>query len=180
ISTLLSALFEGNEQKIIGLAVEFKVDANILVFLAQMLVQPWLEQAASMIDPSLLHRRVYSTCPICGVKPIVETSKEGKRFLLCVLCGLIFPAAPFSCIFCGNRDPYTLKSLFPENRLAFRIDYCEKCRCYTKVIIDQKLKERIPSGLEDLLTSDLDIIARSAGLLRIGVAYLNPTAVRHG
>ncbi|MEM3584378.1 MAG: hypothetical protein QW193_03730, partial [Nitrososphaerales archaeon] len=68
---------------------------------------------------------------------------------------------------CGNVDPTTFKFLAPEGYQEFRVDFCEKCKYYLKVIDNSKLKKPIPKGLEDIITIDLDIMANSAGLKRV-------------
>lgn len=166
IRDLLGVVSEGIDGEIVKIARTMQVEQRLLVFLAHMLIQPWAERVASDIDRSFLDRWAQSVCPVCGVKPVVERTIGGKRFLSCTLCSLRFPADPFLCVFCGNSDPYTLKSLVPDDNPAQRVDYCEKCRRYTKVIVKQRLKEELPLWLEDLLTLDLDFMAKSADLVR--------------
>lgn len=180
VSDLLDAVTEASDERIFNIARRLGIEEQFLIFLAHMLIQPWAEQVASEIDPLFLEKWGRPMCPVCGVKPVVEWTIGGKRFLSCMLCGLRFPVDPFLCIFCGNRDPYTLKSLVPDDHPALRVDYCEKCRHYTKVIIEQRLKERIPIGLEDLLTYSLDLVAGSADLVRDWPTSASPTEAQHG
>jgi len=179
IGDLLGAVAEADDEKVVNVATSFGVEGRLLIFLAHMLIQPWAEQVASEIDQAFIEKWGRPECPVCGIRPVVEWTIEGKRFLSCTLCGLRFPIDPFLCPFCGNRDPYTLKSLIPDNYPSFRVDYCEKCRHYTKVIVRERLKERIPIGLEDLLTYDLDLIARSENLVRDWTTGVSPTEAQH-
>jgi len=68
-------------------------------------------------------------------------------------------------VHCGNLDPKTLAFLQIETKPWLRIDYCEKCKHYLKVIDDDKMKTPFPNGLEDVLTISLDRVAKEAGLL---------------
>lgn len=139
---------------------------NLLFFLASMLVQPCLKEIAHKVDRSFLEEWWRPTCPICGRKPYVAKIKTRKRYLLCPLCGAEYLADQFLCVNCGNTDPYTLKFLAPEGFPWLRVDFCEKCRHYTKVIDTDKLEFSIPDGLEDIFTVDLDMMAKDAGLVR--------------
>jgi formate dehydrogenase maturation protein FdhE len=179
ISDLVDALIESSDERVLKIAGRLGVEDQLLIFLAHMLIQPLAEQIAHQVDPSFLERWGRPICPVCGVKPVVEWTIQGKRFLSCMLCGVRFPVEPFLCIFCGNKDPYTLKSLVPDDHPAFRVDYCERCRHYTKVIIETRLKERIPAGLEDLLTYGLDLAAVNAGLVRGRPTSASPTEARY-
>jgi FdhE protein len=86
--------------------------------------------------------------------------------LVCTFCGTEYLSDNFFCVHCGNKDPYTLKYIEVEAKSAFKIDFCTKCKHYIKVIEETKLKDPLPNGLEDILTINLDFIAKDASLLR--------------
>jgi FdhE protein len=144
---------------------QYKVNPKTLLFIASSIVQPFLEEIARQVDQAFLELWWEAHCPICGKKPVVARIKNRKRYLICSLCGAEYLADLFLCVHCNNLDPNTLGFLAIENEPWFRIDYCEKCKHYLKVINDDKLKFSIPNGLEDLLTLSLDQIAKDAGLL---------------
>jgi len=105
-------------------------------------------------------------CPVCGRIPVIAKLKERKRYLTCMFCGAEYLADLFLCVKCGNTDPPTQKFLRPEGSPEFRVDFCEKCKHYVKVIDEDRLKKPIPRGLEDILTLSLDLMAKDAGLIR--------------
>jgi len=61
---------------------------------------------------------------------------------------------------CCIHARYTPKYLTIKAQPAFSIDSCGKCRHYIKMIDEAELKENIPRGLEDILTLNLDLVAK--------------------
>ena len=143
------------------------LDPALILFIVNVLIQPCLEEIAKKIDSSFLERWWRALCPVCGRRPIMARLKSRKRYLICSLCGAEYLADLFLCVNCGNIDPLTLRFLAPEGRPEFRIDFCEKCKHYLKVMDEEKLKRPIPKGLEDVVTIDLDFLAKNAGLIRV-------------
>lgn len=137
-----------------------------LLFIFGTAFQPCLEEIARKVDPVLLENWWQAICPVCGRTPIIARLRQRKRYLSCILCGTEYLADLFLCVKCGNMDQNTLKFILPEESREFRIDFCEKCKYYIKVIDEDKLKTPIPRGLEDILTLDLDLMAKNAGLIR--------------
>lgn len=146
---------------------KLEVDPALILFIISALIQPCLEEIAKKTDSSLLEKWWQAPCPICGRRPITARLRARKRYLICSLCGAEYLADLFLCVNCGNIDPSTLKFLVPEDHPEFRVDFCEKCKHYLKVIDEEKLKKPIPKGLEDIMTIDLDIMANNAGLKRV-------------
>jgi FdhE protein len=100
-------------------------------------------------------------CPVCGRKSKVARMRKGKRYMACSYCGCQYLTDRFICPVCTNNDPTTQGFIsFPEN-LAYEINYCEACNQYIKVIYEERMRKKIPEGLEDLLTRELDIFAQS-------------------
>jgi formate dehydrogenase maturation protein FdhE len=143
------------------------LDPALILFIANVLIQPCLEEIANRTDPSFLERWWRALCPVCGRRPIIAKLKSRKRYLVCSLCGAEYLTDLFLCVNCGNIDPLTLRFLAPEGRTEFRIDFCEKCQHYLKVIDEEKLRRPISKGLEDIITIDLDFLAKTAGLIRV-------------
>ncbi len=144
---------------------EHKINPRTLLFIANSLIQPLLEEIARQLDSSFLELWWEAQCPICGKRPVVARIRNRKRYLVCAFCGAEYLADLFLCVHCGNLDPKTLAFLQIETKPWLRIDYCEKCKHYLKVIDDDKMKTPFPNGLEDVLTISLDRVAKEAGLL---------------
>lgn len=71
------------------------------------------------------------------------------------------------CLYCGNEDHRTLSILYNEDpRESNRVEACEKCKGYLKVITT--FSQTPPESLqaEDLATLHLDYAAQKRGCIR--------------
>lgn len=139
---------------------------DLLILILSTMVQPCLEEIARRVASSFLDDWGNTMCPVCGRKPIIGRLKRRRLHLTCMLCGAEYLSDLFLCVSCGNADPYTLKSLIPTDQPGFRINSCDNCNHYLKVIDEDRTF--IVRGLEDIVTARLDGMARKAGLRRPG------------
>jgi FdhE protein len=159
---------EAKEERIEQMADELGLDKKVFLFLIQSTTKPsieaGMEQLRSEIDPETWLK---GYCPICGSLPSLSLLKEevGKRYLLCSYCGYQWRIDRIFCPFCNNKDQETLHYLFAEGEEAYRIDLCEECHQYIKMIDYRKLEESDPV-LEDLATLHLDLLASQKGYKR--------------
>ena len=163
---LVEASLREDKAPIIKYSEEFKIEASSLLFAVNASVQPFIEEISRRVTPTFYDKWWREQCPICGKTPSVARIRNRRRYLMCDFCGAEYPSDYFLCVHCGNKDPYTLKYLIIDEKPEFQIDFCTKCNHYVKVIITNALKEPIPRFLEDILTLNLDIEAKNAGLLR--------------
>ncbi|MCP8313714.1 MAG: formate dehydrogenase accessory protein FdhE [archaeon] len=163
----VSAALKGDAEYFEKYGERLGINPALILFTVSALIQPCLEEIAKKIDPSFLEKWWQALCPICGRRPMTARLRKRKRYLTCTLCGAEHLADLFLCVNCGNVDPTTLKFLAPEGHPELRVDFCEKCRHYLKVIDDDRLRSPIPRGLEDIMTLNLDFMAKSAGLIRV-------------
>ena len=166
LSKLIEASLRENISIIEEAAKESNVKAELLLYLVSALIQPCLEEIARKIDSQFHDKWWQGSCPVCGRISAVAKNRQGKRFLVCTYCGTEYLFDNFFCVHCGNKDPYTLKFIAVETNPEFKIDFCTKCNHYIKVLEETKLKDPIPKGLEDILTLNLDLLAKNAGLVR--------------
>ena len=163
---LIEATLTENIVPVRKAAEKLDVQPPLLLYIVSVLIQPCLEEIARKTDSSLLDKWWQASCPVCGRIPVVARVRHRKRYLACTFCGTEYLSDRFLCVHCGNKDPYTLKHLIIEAQPALQIDYCTQCRHYIKVIDEARLKENIPKGLEDILTLNLDFVAKKADLVR--------------
>ncbi|NJD75825.1 MAG: formate dehydrogenase accessory protein FdhE [Candidatus Methanoperedens sp.] len=167
IQDAVSAVLKGDAEPFGSYGEKFGIDPALIFFIISSLIQPCIEEIADKTDSSLKEKWWQSQCPVCGRVPMCARSKNNKRYLVCTFCGSRYLADQFLCTNCGNTDPSTLKFLTLEDNPEFRVDYCEKCKHYLKVIDEDKSGRPVPESLEDIITIDLDMIAKDAGLVRI-------------
>lgn len=163
---LIKATLRENIISIKRTAEKLDVPPARLLYIVSLLIQPCLEEIARKTDSSILNKWWQASCPVCGRIPTIAKLREHKRYLVCTFCGAEYLSDRFLCVHCDNKDPYTLKYLIHEAQPAFQIDFCTKCKHYIKVMDEVKLKEPIPRGLEDIITLNLDFLAKNANLLR--------------
>ena len=163
---LIEATLRENISIIEEAAKESDVKIELVLYIISALIQPFLEEIARKIDPQFPDKWWQGSCPVCGRIPATAKSRGGKRFLVCTYCGTEYLSDDFFCVHCDNKDPYTLKFIAIEAKPAFKIDFCTKCNHYIKVLEETKLKDPILKGFEDILTLNLDFIAKDAGLVR--------------
>ncbi|MFZ3066182.1 MAG: formate dehydrogenase accessory protein FdhE [Nitrospirota bacterium] len=111
-----------------------------------------------------------SFCPVCGSLPsigILGGDRDGGMSLVCSLCETQWDFRRLHCPFCGNDNQNDLGYLCSETDEGYRVNYCNKCKLYLK-IVDIRKKGKIYSyPVEDILTLPLDILAQEKGYKRL-------------
>lgn len=104
-------------------------------------------------------------CPICGKEPKIGRIKEeeGARFLFCNQCGIEWPFLRIKCPFCSNEEQQTLAYFTVEDDERYRVDVCNECKRYIKIVDFRETKEEPNLDIEDITTLHLDILATEEG-----------------
>lgn len=104
-------------------------------------------------------------CPICGKEPKIGEIKEkdGKRYLFCSQCGIEWSYKRIKCPFCGNEEQQTLAYFTVEDDERYRVDVCNECRRYIKIVDFRATNEEPNLDVEDIATLHLDILANEEG-----------------
>lgn len=170
LEELFKKVVAEDEKYLDNIAEKFKLNKELLLFLAKNSVTPVLEAYAKELKDYVNQKQWWrSYCPICGSKPIIGElqEKEGKRFLLCSSCGFKWRFKRMVCPFCGDQDPQKHRYFYIEKESrGYRVDVCEKCKKYIKTIDTRQLGEEIVLFVEDLGTLHLDILAQKEGYKR--------------
>ena len=105
-------------------------------------------------------------CPICGKEPKIgeiRESEDGRRYLFCHQCGYKWHFRRIKCPFCGNEEQHSLAYFAVEGEESHRVDVCNKCRRYIKIIELPKSSEDVNLDVEDITTLHLDMLAYEEG-----------------
>lgn len=167
------ALLAGDDAYLYGIAGNTRLDGALLRTLGQHTLRPalcrWHADVKSVVEfdnawSSGLWRQL--GCPLCGSAPHLSEiqGKEGARRLRCGACGLGWGYPRLTCAFCGNQDYHKLGYLSIEGEEEqYRLQTCDLCRHYLKVIVtfDPIAVDYLP--LTDLATLHLDAIAVQQG-----------------
>ncbi|HUR28956.1 MAG TPA: formate dehydrogenase accessory protein FdhE [Planctomycetota bacterium] len=140
-------------------------------YLSRAMLRPWAEVLrAHAITPDRPHHAGH--CPFCGGPPAVGCRRpiaEGEgsqRLLICICCGLEWPWSRVRCPVCFEADPQKLPSFTTPDRPSARIEACETCRKYVKVI-DLAQDPRALPEVDDLDSIGLDLWAVEKGFVRL-------------
>jgi FdhE protein len=104
-------------------------------------------------------------CPICGREPKIGEIRddEGTRYLFCNQCGFEWGYRRIKCPFCGNEEQQTLAYFTIEEDDRYRVDVCNECKRYIKILDFRNTKEKADMDVEDIATLHLDMLANDEG-----------------
>lgn len=104
-------------------------------------------------------------CPICGKEPKIGEIKdeEGRRYLFCNQCGFDWHFKRIVCPFCGNDEQQALAYFTIEGDERYRVDVCNVCKRYIKMVDFRESKEEANLDVEDIATLHLDMLANEEG-----------------
>lgn len=111
-----------------------------------------------------------SFCPVCGSLPgigVLGEKNDGRMSLVCSLCEMQWDFRRMLCPFCINEDQKILGYFYPDSDEGYRVNYCDKCKTYLKIIDVTKKGNIYPFQVEDILTLSLDILAQEKGYKRL-------------
>jgi len=152
------------------------VDESVLATLARSVTFPhWELVSEAWLPDRQLEEWKHSRCPICGgAAALVELRKEAsgaesassvsRRYAHCAFCGTRWILPSVKCLACGSTKAGDAKYFFTSDEPDLRIDFCDGCHCYIKVVDGGKMAGRIHVGLELLTATHLDAIARDKNL----------------
>jgi FdhE protein len=104
-------------------------------------------------------------CPICGREPKIGEVRddEGTRYLFCNQCGFEWEYRRIKCPFCGNEEQQTLAYFTIEEDDRYRVDVCNECKRYIKIVDFRETREKADLDVEDIATLHLDMLANDEG-----------------
>jgi FdhE protein len=103
-------------------------------------------------------------CPICGKEPkIGQIRGEEGRFLFCNQCGFDWHFLRIKCPFCSNEEQQSLAYFTVEGDEQYRVDVCNECKRYIKIVDFRQSKREPNLDVEDIATLHLDILANEEG-----------------
>jgi FdhE protein len=165
--SLLAQVASGDRDAVTEEARRLDLDAGLVRALAQNALRPalraWYRQLAPLAQGIPWHK---GSCFVCGAPATLAELQENNlvKHLRCGQCGADWRVPRLQCMYCGNEDHRTLKHFSPEsNRETARVEACDRCHTYLKVIT-----AFVPSSPEMLIVEDLamlhlDYIAEERG-----------------
>jgi FdhE protein len=104
-------------------------------------------------------------CPVCGREPKIGEirDEEGSRYLFCNQCGFEWSYLRIKCPFCGNEEQQSLAYFTIEGDERYRVDVCNECKRYIKIVDFREAKQKADLDVEDIATLHLDMLANDEG-----------------
>jgi FdhE protein len=168
---LLGHVSGGDYPSLAARAEEQALDPPLLWTLVQSALKPTLQAWCGELAP-LVHTAgewEKACCFICGAPASLgELQGNGQaRHLRCGQCGADWLIRRLQCVYCGNEDASLLGILSPEGRREnVRVDVCDKCHGYLKVVTRFAPSSPEELAVEDLSTLFLDCLAQDRGYRR--------------
>ncbi|WP_418790452.1 formate dehydrogenase accessory protein FdhE [Phosphitispora sp. TUW77] len=138
------------------------INVGLLKFIFINSVKPFLKAfARSLKNEQVMAAENSSLCPVCGGSPDMghAAKHDGQRYLHCSLCGHEWLCKRLKCPYCLNEDHDSLSVIFIDDVPGCRIDVCEACGSYLKVIMEERGGTKGLSEMADIETVFLDILA---------------------
>ena len=168
---LLGHVAEGDYPFVAARAGDLALSSPLLWTLAQsalkVALRAWCRDLAPLVRP--VDDWENARCYLCGAPAALgELRANGQaRYLRCGQCGADWLHRRLRCIYCGNEDPCGLGVLYPEGRReSERVEVCNKCRGYIKVVASFSPASPEELAVLDLSTLYLDGFAQGQGYLR--------------
>lgn len=168
---LLARTADGDYPSVAARAEELALSPSLLWTLAQNALKPALRAWCRELTPLVHGAGAWekAECYVCGAPSSLGElqGNEQARHLRCGQCGGDWRFHRLRCIYCGNEDTASLGILYPDGRRdKIRVEVCEVCRGYLKVVSNFAPATPEELALEDLSTLYLDCYAQGQGYLR--------------
>lgn len=169
LSALLPHIAANNRNRIDEVAGSLGLDPGLVTVLAQNALKPVLHALRKQLAP--LAQGISwdrGDCYVCGAVATLGELQENDQIkhLRCGSCGADWRFRKLKCMYCGNEDHNTLRSLFAERRERMQVEACDLCRGYLKIISSFFPTQPEQLAIEDLATLHLDYIAQEKGYSR--------------
>ncbi len=146
------------------------VDSDVVGLIAETAMKPLLRAWRSQLAPlAAAVRWGKGRCFVCGSEPFFAElqGNDQEKHLRCGLCGADWRVNRLSCPHCGNEDHRSLRVFLQENDPARpRIEACDRCMTYVKVLLAFAPTPVDLLPVEDLATVRLDAEAHERGYRR--------------
>jgi FdhE protein len=165
---LFGEAFVQHADHVQDLAVRAGVEPDLLAMLASAAVGPLLRAHSERLMPLLGPGWQRGYCPVCGAWPVLAELRgaDRARHLRCGDCGSDWTPAGPACVYCGNADPTSFRTLQPDDEPRVRVEACDRCHGFLKAFVTLEALPAELLTLEDLASVHLDTAANERGYQR--------------
>ena len=166
LKLLVMGLVNKDKQTINDLALKFNISRQILELVSELIAAPYLELSAEYFTKKLskYHWRE-PFCPVCGNLPSMAKINEQDQVktLWCRFCDTTWTFFDKVCPYCMNAEVESQKFIFISNGKPLRIEACDRCKNYLKIIDGRIAMGEINFSVVNIATFYLDLLAKSHG-----------------
>ena len=171
LEELLGYVAVGEYPSLAVRADSLALEPSLLWTLIRSALKPTLRAWCGELAPLVHTAGVWEkgSCFVCGASASHAElqGNEQARHLRCGQCGADWVVRRLQCVYCGNEDASLLAILFPDGRREnVRVDVCDKCQGYLKVVARFAPGSPEDLAVEDLSTLFLDCLAQERGYRR--------------
>jgi len=145
---------------------KYSISSHFMKKIGEYIATPYLELCSEYFSDKIsAMRQNLPHCPICGRYPSMAYLKKDDevKVFWCHLCNTEWKYKQDICPVCLNQDPKKMIHIFPRDSSFSRIDACDNCKTYMKVIDGQLQSKKPQFMVEYLKTYKLDLIAMRYG-----------------
>jgi formate dehydrogenase accessory protein FdhE len=168
-----AAAFGPDQHTLETLARVWDIHAETLLFVGRATAAPFIAEAVAAWrgeeapnDPTGQPHQ----CPACGSPPSLARLRrpDGRRLLICSLCGSEWEGVRLGCACCGTQDRAALGVLRVADESPRWLETCDACQGYIKTVDERRLVEgeAIYPVVEEAATLHLDLLAEREGYVR--------------
>ena len=163
---LFSAILENLESVLADISAALTVPVPHLVLFGYHSMAPCITACARQLAPYLdeTEKHSHGYCPICSSKPdLAVLDEKGRRHLKCSFCAHQWLTKRMGCAFCDTTDPDKQQYFFTNDEKEYRVNLCDHCKNYIKVVDLRQMNRYFHPGLELISTLHLDMAAKEQG-----------------
>jgi hypothetical protein len=174
IDAVLACASTGDAPGLAAAAREQRLDPDLLWILAQNCIKPALQSWRRQVHPAPeAISWPHGYCFLCGATAALGELQDNvqAKHLRCVQCGADWPFPVVQCLQCGNEKPGSRPHFYLDGVGGRRVEACDACGSYHKVItaFTPTLPELL--AVEDLCSLHLDFVAQQRGYLKADARY---------
>lgn len=166
LETVITAILNNQDAVLEQQAEKSGVQVSELIFFTYSSMVPSLQACSEQLETYLtsMPEMKKGYCPICGNQPdMAFFDEDGKRHLKCSFCSHRWGVGRMGCVFCENNDKDQQLYFFSNEEEEYRVNLCDHCHQYIKVVDLRKMDRAFFPALELVSSLHLDIKAREKG-----------------
>lgn len=164
-----AAFIETCLSNVSSLGIAADVPATLFGMTLSCALRAWLQRPAEAVMAAAPRNRENHDCPldcpVCGTPPAASfvgesAGTDGKgRMQYCAACGAKWPYERIRCGVCGDFNQRHLHYFNLEGDNAHRIQSCDSCGQYQRVVFQEDIPGPLCMEVEDVVMAKLDRVA---------------------